>query len=194
MILEDKNMCGRFYVDKDKLVSWVLEKLTKTFDQKQLDLLPEGDTRPNDCSIVYSNKNYTIMKWGYELFDHVTINTRVESISEKDYYIKDFKDNKCVILANGFYEWDEFGQKHYIHSNSEYLFLAGIYQYGEPFNRYSIITKPATTTASIHHRVPILVPRELVPDYLQGKISIEDLKKIEIDLEIDCQFEEMQLF
>lgn len=187
-------MCGRFYVDKEKLVNWVLEHFSKTFDQQQLSLLPSKDTCPSDCSIVYSQKSYTIMKWGYEIFNHVTINTRIESISQKEYYQKDYRHNKCVVIANGFYEWDEQGQKHYLHGQQQYLFLAAIYQEGEPLNRYSIITKEATTTKNIHQRVPLLIPKDAVVDYIQGKLTLKQLQKLQVDLVDETEYEKLTLF
>lgn len=84
-----------------------------------------------------------------------TLNARVETIQEKASF-KNCVQNRCLILADGFYEWqwqDELGkkkQKYLIHlPNNEAFAFAGIYskwvdkQTGELVNTYSMVTTEA---------------------------------------------------
>lgn len=99
------------------------------------------------------------------------INARAETIGEKPAFRTAFKRRRCLIPANGFYEWhkNEDGTKTpmYIHLNDRDIFaFAGLWEVrrsdeGEVLRTCTIITTNANTfMESIHDRMPVILHRE----------------------------------
>ncbi len=99
------------------------------------------------------------------------INARAETISEKPAFRTAFKRRRCLIPANGFYEWhkNEDGTKTpmYIHLDDRDIFaFAGLWEVrrsdeGEVLRTCTIITTNANTfMESIHDRMPVILHRE----------------------------------
>ena len=104
---------------------------------------------------------------GYRL-----INARVETIHEKPSFKRPFATQRCLILANGFYEWDNNPETniktpYFFQLKSGDLFcFAGLWDtWKSPDNTFilscTIITTDANTTVSkIHHRMPLVLKPE----------------------------------
>jgi putative SOS response-associated peptidase YedK len=117
-----------------------------------------------------------IMKWGFipkgakdtnSVFRYKTFNAKSEGIFSKASYSEPIRHSRCLIPANGFYEWQQStdGKKpYYVHPNDQELFaFAGIYSSwtdpaGKEWGTYSIITIEANDEMStIHDRMPIIL-------------------------------------
>ncbi len=101
------------------------------------------------------------------------INARAETISEKPSFKRLLKSRRCLILADGFYEWRQGeGKKKtplHIRMKSEQPFaFAGLYDtwtppQGDPLTSCTIITTTANELmATFHHRMPVILPQ---PNY-----------------------------
>lgn len=97
------------------------------------------------------------------------INARAETVATKPAYRKAFKSHRCLIVADGFYEWQKTGrqkQPFYIRLKDDRPFgFAGVWEKwskaGEPLESCSIITTGANElVAPIHDRMPVIVPPE----------------------------------
>jgi putative SOS response-associated peptidase YedK len=134
------------------------------------------------------------------------INARVESISEKPTFKSAFKSRRCLIPVTGYYEWaTELGkykpkQPFYIsHKNKSSLAIAGLYEnWINPESKQSvqsaaIITREAVgILAPIHHRMPVILPKDLWPTWLSSKsllpneiddyLNMIDIKEADKDL------------
>lgn len=99
------------------------------------------------------------------------INARAESLDSKRSFSGPFKSQRCIIPANGFYEWQRAGSSkipHYITSKqSALMHFAGLYEEwkspdNETVNSYTIITTQANKPVSeLHDRMPaMLLPEE----------------------------------
>jgi len=95
-----------------------------------------------------------------------TINARAETVAEKPSYRDAFKRKRCLIPANGFYEWKRDGDKktpHHIHApDNSLLAFAGLWDHwdkqGEGFDSCSIIVTAACRTMQpIHDRMPVIL-------------------------------------
>jgi putative SOS response-associated peptidase YedK len=106
------------------------------------------------------------------------INARAETVSEKPSFRSAFKKRRCLILADGFYEWqktDDGKQPYYIKMQDESPFaFAGLWenwQNGEEIRSATIITTDANDLMDeIHHRMPVILHPEdyamwLDPDF-----------------------------
>ena len=159
-------MCGRFFISR-KIEEKARGLLSETYDQQLLSRWNPGDMFPgNLCLAIDSLNQPALMNWGYELFSRKIINTRLESIIDKDYYRPAFRNGRCLIIASGFYEWDESRKIHLIRTADETIYLAAICQPSDPVSNFSIITKPATQSAHIHPRVPLVLNRQQASQYL----------------------------
>lgn len=123
------------------------------------------------------------------------INARIESVSEKPSFRSAFKSKRCLVPANGYYEWaTEVGdfkpkQPFYISNKDQTLLsMAGIYEEwvnpksGEILTSVSIITRESTgEIAKIHHRMPVILPRDRWSHWL----SADSLNKEQINEYLD---------
>ncbi|NLZ76253.1 MAG: SOS response-associated peptidase [Erysipelotrichia bacterium] len=187
-------MCGRYYFDESIDISKILQILEKKYNQSTLDLLSTGEIFPSNVSLVFANNDYQLMKWGYSLNKRNLINTRIETIRDTNIYEDDFQNHKCVVIASGFYEWDKHKKRHYIHTDEDIIYFAGIYQIDNPIYNYSIITTEASSTRNIHNRVPIVLNKNEIDNYLNGKYTIEQLIDLQPVFISEADYEILSLF
>ena len=106
------------------------------------------------------------------------INARAETVSEKPSFRKAFKDRRCLVLTDGFYEWQrtpDGKQPYYIHmSDGSPFAFAGLWEIwrdGEEIRSCTIITTEANElVGEVHHRMPVILHPEdyelwLDPDF-----------------------------
>ena len=127
--------------------------------------------------LVDGERHFALMRWGLlpswvkdpKAFS-LLINARGESVNEKPAFRNAMKRRRCLIPANGFYEWKALpGRKQpfYIRSKSgEPVAFAGLWETwtgpnGEELDTAAIVTTSANRTLSpIHDRMPVVVPPE----------------------------------
>ncbi|MDP9474197.1 MAG: SOS response-associated peptidase [Actinomycetota bacterium] len=97
------------------------------------------------------------------------INARAETVAEKPSFRSAFKRRRCLIVADGFYEWqktDGGKQPHYFRMEDSSPFaFAGLWEtwsgYGEEIRSCAIVTTDANDLMrEIHHRMPVILPAE----------------------------------
>ena len=104
------------------------------------------------------------------------INARAETVSEKPSYRSAFKRRRCLIPADGFYEWKKEPngkQPYYLRLTSGDPFgFAGLWESwkmdgGEEVRSATIITtEPNEVAAEIHNRMPVILPPDLYDAWL----------------------------
>lgn len=113
------------------------------------------------------------------------INARVETISEKPSWRAAYRRRRCVLPADGYYEWmaetangKTIKQPYYLHGGPEGLIFAGLYElWPDPAraaddpDRWvwsaAIITCAAEGPAGeVHDRTPVILPRDRVDAWL----------------------------
>lgn len=123
-----------------------------------------------------------------------TLNARLETIHEKPSF-RNYVNNKCLILADGFYEWkwlDPKGKKKEKYlitvENNEAFAFAGIYSQwidkttGEILNTYSILTTAANKLMSEIHNTKKRMPVILRPEEEKYWLNSKDFNFKEVDL------------
>ena len=131
-----------------------------------------------EIPIIISENQRNILKsckWGFipfwakdEAVGNKLINTRGETIAEKPSFKFAFQQRRCLIPANGFYEWrKDDKQPFYINLKDRELFsFAGIWEIWESpagkqiFSCSIITTSPNEELKSIHHRMPVILQKE----------------------------------
>jgi len=98
------------------------------------------------------------------------INARMETAAEKPAFRESFASRRCLIPADGFYEWEPRPKgklPHYFYrANDEPLAFAGLWaswkdpDIGERVRTCTILTgRPSDLVAPIHDRMPVALPR-----------------------------------
>jgi putative SOS response-associated peptidase YedK len=121
------------------------------------------------------------------------INARAESVATKNAYRASFKRRRCLIPADGFYEWKKLpGQKRkqpmFIHPpEGERFAFAGLWEVwrgpdkqGDPLHSCTIITTtPNKPMAAVHDRMPVILPASKWAEWLDPENDdIETLGKL----------------
>lgn len=98
------------------------------------------------------------------------INARAETVAEKPAFRQAFLRRRCLILADGFYEWKAEGTRktpYFISLDGVPVFaFAGLWEHwtppgGEPVLSCAILTVEANAfMRPIHHRMPVILPPE----------------------------------
>jgi putative SOS response-associated peptidase YedK len=116
-------------------------------------------------------------KWGFiptwakdSSIGYSMINARSETVARKQAFRSAFKKKRCLVIADGFYEWRAEGKKKspmYIRLKSGECFgFAGLYNIwtspdGNQICTCTIITTEANETLKpIHDRMPVILPRD----------------------------------
>ena len=179
-------MCGRYTVVNTK-------KLKARFnldDTLYKELKPNYNVAPGQelPVIVHDDKGNHLkrMKWGLvphwakdEKIGYKMINARAESLIEKPSFKRPFLKQRCIVPANGFFEWQHQGANKtpfYIHrKDDDILSFAGLFDRWEnPFDEYlytfTIITVPPTSDLGmIHDRMPAVLPKKIEEEWLTPK-------------------------
>lgn len=108
------------------------------------------------------------------------INARAESVSEKPMFRNAFRSRRCILPADGFYEWkvlERGKQPYFVHPANDPLFgFAGIYEVGRTDDGYQLSCAVLTTGANaamkrIHERMPVILPPEAYSRWLDPKLN-----------------------
>ena len=199
-------MCGRFasYKNLNKLKN-IFNICNSDFSTTQSYNISPGQ----DVNIVLNYKfdNYLLSSnWGYNFINNKTknnqsvINSRIETINSKLLFKDSFLKRKCIIPANGYFEWSEKeGEKkpYYIQlGDGELIYFAGVWR-KEKYNNdkrrvFSIITKAADSNINkIHHRMPLVLNANAAQDYLEFKDDNLNLNNFE---DVDLKFTEVSKY
>lgn len=148
-------------------------RLLRRKDHRQLDLLRWG-------LIPHWAKD---MKIGYKM-----INARAETLAQKPSFRSAFKKRRCLIVADGFYEWKHVGkakQPFYVQLIKEAVFaFAGLWEswinpYGNMVESCTIITTtPNILIREIHDRMPVILRPEQYDTWLQDSTPEHSLQQI----------------
>lgn len=170
-------MCGRF-----TLLSSA-ETISERFQVEiEFRLYPRYNIAPTQPVLAvrlpggdHSTRELTHLHWGLipwwsrdASMGGRMMNVRAESVQEKPSYRSAFKRRRCLIPADGFYEWQAGGngkQPYYIHREDGAPFaFAGLWENwhgpdGEEIESCAIITTEANERMrAIHKRMPVIVP------------------------------------
>lgn len=153
-----------------------------------------------DCPVICSDEPEVIKLYAWGLIPFwskdvkfageirmKTFNARAETITEKASYKHAIKTKKCLVLTNGFYEWqtrEKIKQPYFIHvKDSEAFALAGIYdswtnkETGEILNTFSVITTRANPLMErIHNvkkRMPVILDEEIEKIWIDPDLSLD---------------------
>jgi len=187
-------MCGRYFLQRDPagLATYYDTDRTAALPN----LAPSWNVAPTqDAAVVRRNpetglRQIDVLRWGLvprwakdEKGGARLINARSEGVAEKPSFRDAFARRRCLVPADGFYEWlspTEAAAKAkspkqpfaVALASGEPMTLAGLWEGwkapdGSWLRTYSIITTEANPKqAPLHHRMPVILPRGSWPAWL----------------------------
>ena len=185
-------MCGRFAFYSP------MEAAAALFGvDASLDIKPRYNIAPTqDIAAIRNDKDgereLVMLRWGLVPFwakdpsiGNRMINARAETVAEKPSYRNAYKHRRCLVLADGFYEWQRQGETKtpfFISLESGQPFaLAGLWENwtdretGESLQTTTLITTDANEfMAQLHHRMPVILEAATATDWLAGSNELLD--------------------
>ena len=176
-------MCGRFTLTADQ------DSFEDRFSLTGFALgwVPSFNIAPTQEVLTVTNDGSEnrpeLMRWGLvpswakdPKIGNRMINARSETLTEKPSFRTAFKRRRCLIPADGFYEWKREGKAKkpmLITANPGGLFaFAGLWEtWKQPDGSWLLTCAIITTSAnefmaSIHDRMPVILPREFEASWL----------------------------
>jgi putative SOS response-associated peptidase YedK len=192
-------MCGRFVAasDPDGLVRFLMVD-----ERKAEELPPSWNVAPTDpvyAAVAHEDRRLLVtFRWGlvpYWAKDRKIasrhINARAETVAEKPAFADSFQRRRCLIPADGFYEWQRHPDgariPYFIHrADGAPLAFAGLWaSWRDPEQDASrlltcvIITTEATGgIAGLHPRAPVALPQTVWDDWLDHKADPATLRHL----------------
>lgn len=181
-------MCGRF---SQAQIAELDRELFKLLEVPRLE--PRYNIAPTqDVAIVRESatgsRSMDSVRWG--LVPHWMrdasvgarfINARAETAHEKPAFRDAFRERRCLVPADGFYEWRKTGgakQPYYIRLAEAGVFaFAGLWDRwvspdGEPLDTFTILTTtPNAVVAPIHDRMPVILPPQAYDTWLDVAVT-----------------------
>jgi len=205
-------MCGRYRLARKK------EILAETFDaENEVDRLPRYNVAPGqDVPVVRQDaarptRSLSLIRWGLipswsrdAKAGYKMINARAETVADMPAFRDPFRSRRCLVPADGFYEWTKQGKQKspfcFSLADDSIFAFAGIWDrwanpnWGNPNKRNpnqtnpdqewletcSIITTSANALLSgIHDRMPVILQRDDYDLWLDpGFKKVDDLRDL----------------
>ncbi len=177
-------MCGRFTLRSN------LNLILQQFELDEVpDLTPRYNIAPTQSvpaiRATETGRSLTMLRWGLipswskdEKMGNRLLNARSETAAEKPSFRTAFRRRRCLVVADGFYEWKKSGptkrpvkQPYFIHRGDDRPFaFAGLWETWRgprgaelptPIESCTILTtEPNELMQSIHDRMPVILSPE----------------------------------
>ena len=180
-------MCGRYSLIAD------IQELARQFefDGTGFENSPRYNVAPTQSVLTVTNRDERqaeYMRWGLipswakdASIGNRMINARGETVAQKPSFRSALQRRRCLVLADGFYEWQKVGKgkrpMRIVLKSGEPFAFAGLWETwrdpeGELIRSCTIVTTEANSLLRpIHERMPVILPRELEEFWLDGDVT-----------------------
>jgi putative SOS response-associated peptidase YedK len=190
-------MCGRFV--RSSSVASIADEFNVGL--ASIEMAPSYNISPTQDIVILNHRGVRQLlkcRWGFipagaraPSIGSSMINARAETVASKPAFRSAFANQRCLVIADGFYEWVKKGRKKvpvYVSLKTGKPFgLAGLYNPWTSPGGERICTCTIITTASndllalVHDRMPAIIPKEkqdvwLNPGELTPELMPELLK------------------
>ena len=181
-------MCGRYSIAVE------LGNVEKRFSAKfsRGSYAPRFNAAPSqDLPVILNESPHSIspVRWGLVrpwMRGFGLINVRTETLKEKETFRDDLVHRRCLVLADGFYEWKEVarGRKvpfRFCRKDGGLFAFAGLWEVnrdekGKDWKTFATITTSAKAPIKpVHDRMPVILRRDEEGLWLSGKVPLSGL-------------------
>ena len=185
-------MCGRFAFYSPAEAAAALFGVTDALPvEPRYNIAPTqyiAAIRPDE----QEERELVMLRWGLVPFwakdpsiGNRMINARAETVAEKPAYRAAYRHRRCIVLADGFYEWQRDGDgkvPYFISTADDQPFaMAGLWENwqdkesGDPLQTVTLITTAANDfMAPLHHRMPFVLEPGTAGEWLAGATGLLD--------------------
>ncbi|MDH3305221.1 MAG: SOS response-associated peptidase [Gammaproteobacteria bacterium] len=179
-------MCGRFaFYSPTEATAALFGVATAVEARPRYNIAPM-----QDIAAIREDENkqreLVMLRWGLVPFwakdpsiGSRMINARAETVAEKPSFRAAFRHRRCIVLADGFYEWQKQGDTktpYFISlASGEPFALAGLWENwndkesGESLQTATLITTSANEFMQpLHHRMPVVMQPDAADEWLAG--------------------------
>ncbi len=188
-------MCGRISIalSTEDMIQILRNRYEIEDDALDYDL-PRYNIAPstNVLSVINDGIKYRVgnLRWGFIPFwakddKFYSINAKAETLSQKQMFKHAYKHKRCVILADGFYEWKKEHKEKIPYrfkiNDQNIIPLAGLwspYKKEDGTKIYTctiVTTKPNEQIEPIHHRMPVILSQENEKTWLNPSITDDEV-------------------
>ena len=176
-------MCGRYVLKASALdlqAQFHLDEVPQLFARYNI-----APTQAAPIILDAAPRKLVVAQWGLvphwakdPKIAHQFINARAETLSEKGVFKELLEKHRCLVPADGFYEWRHEGKQrlpHFVHPpGGQLMAMAGLWSRwrspeGMDLNTFVIVTTRANAELqSLHDRMPVLLDAEGRQRWLSG--------------------------
>ena len=180
-------MCGRYVVTNPVSKTKSLVKTAiKVEDKENYNAHPYQDLpvikKYTNGNALENLKWGLVPSWSKKKEFKPLINARLETIDEKVSFKKLIQLTRCVVVADGFYEWKREEKNkiphYFLRKDKKVIYIAGIYEN----DQFCLVTEEASKNIlEIHRRQPVILNEKDVNRYLNielnGSSFLKECKK-----------------
>jgi len=183
-------MCGRFTLRDPRRPKFDRQPIGEL-----LSLAPRYNIAPSQSVLAITNRDgdpdVAFYQWGlipsWSTEPKGFINARAETVLQKPSFSESFERRRCLIPADGFYEWKRSGklkQPYYFQLSDEATFaFAGIWDRWQADGRVILSCAIITTTANellagVHDRMPVILDPSSHRLWLNTDVSPRQLSEL----------------
>jgi putative SOS response-associated peptidase YedK len=185
-------MCGRFA--QSQPVIHYARALDPAWSPQALEIKPSWNLAPSRKALVFHDGDAghlaEIFQWGFfpawaDPQVQKPNNARVETAATKPYFRKAWKNGRCLIPADGWYEWrvaDKVKQPFFIHRADDLpILMAGLYETNPHANitSFAILTTEADgNLRDVHDRKPVVLSGEAAKQWINRELPADEIVKL----------------
>lgn len=178
-------MCGRYLFTKPNIERFGPVQLEFEFEPRY-NIAPSQQVpvviRQNGDNRLHMLRWGLIPYWAKDMsIGNKLINARAETLEEKPSFRKSLEQKRCLVLADGFYEWKSEGRvkrpyRFTLQDGGTFAF-AGLWDSwlsptGQRINSCTIITTtPNKLMEPIHNRMPVILPQNMESVWLDENVG-----------------------
>ncbi len=168
-------MCGRYALHSSPEVVALLFGLSEVPAYA-----PRYNIAPSAQVLIVRGNEAAMVRWGLvprwakdPSIGAKMNNARAETIAEKPSFREAYRKRRCLIPANGFYEWkpeNGLKQPYYIYPSGGALFaFAGLWEQWNDLQTCAVVTTDSNEKmAAVHERMPVIVSPAEYSAWLEG--------------------------
>jgi putative SOS response-associated peptidase YedK len=174
-------MCGRYtLVDPARLAGSYPQYRFEEFSESRL-RTPRYNVAPTQPVLGVQNDGARVveMRWGLGSGASATgqINARSETVATKPTFREAFRKRRCIVFADGFYEWKNRKPMRFSMKDDEPFAFAGIWETaGGDGSTCAILTcAPNELVAGTHDRMPVILPQSSLEPWLSDDLDVAEI-------------------